>query len=180
MMIKSVLDQSGTQAMAESYTSNVCRHIVWAIVCVRRYFFSKVKLCRDLKNSVWDDPPKSLLDLSIDRVIYANIIDCPNLGWEFRFWIPIPGTTGIRNSASENGIPELSGGKNPKIYGGNRFRHSKKKKKKAGTFFSDRNRKRNRKNRLKKTTGIRNSAEFRRNSGGIPNQGGHFKLNFCK
>ena len=56
----------------------------------------------------------------------------------------------------------------------------KKKKKKAGTFFSDRNRKRNRKNRLKKTTGIRNSAEFRRNSGGIPNQGGHFKLNFCK
>ena len=86
------------------------------------------------------------------------------LGWEFRFWIPISGTTGIRNSASENGIPELSGGKNPKIYGGNRFRHSKKKKKKAGTFFSDRNRKRNRKNRLKKTTGIRNSAEFRRNS----------------
>jgi len=63
--------------------------------------------------------------------------------------------------------PEL---KNPKIYGGDRFRQRKKKKKKAGTFFSDRNRKRNRKNRLKKTTGIRNSAEFRRNSGGIPNQ----------
>ena len=78
MMIKSVLDQSGTQAMAESYTSNVCRHIVWAIVCDGRYIFSKVKLCQDLKNSVWDDPPKSLLDLSIDRVIYANIIDCPN------------------------------------------------------------------------------------------------------
>ena len=34
-----------------------------------------------------------------------------NLGWEFRFWIPISGTTGIRNSASEFGIPEFSGGK---------------------------------------------------------------------
>jgi hypothetical protein len=44
---------------------------------------------------------------------------CPNmteklilkLGWEFRFGIPFPGTTGIRNSASEFGVPELSGGK---------------------------------------------------------------------
>jgi hypothetical protein len=33
------------------------------------------------------------------------------LGWEFRFWIPIPGTAGIRNSISEFGIPEFSGGK---------------------------------------------------------------------
>ena len=33
------------------------------------------------------------------------------LGWEFRFWIPISGTTGIRNSASDFGIPEFSGGK---------------------------------------------------------------------
>ncbi len=33
------------------------------------------------------------------------------LGWEFRFGIPFPGTTGIRNSASEFGVPELSGGK---------------------------------------------------------------------
>ena len=73
MMIKSVLDQSGTQAMVESYTSNVCRHIVWAIVCDGQYFFSKVKLCPDLKNGVWDDPPKSLLDLSIDRGIYATL-----------------------------------------------------------------------------------------------------------
>jgi hypothetical protein len=57
------------------------------------------------------------------------------LGWEFRFEIPISGTAGIRNSASEYGIPELSGGKNPKIYGGNRFRLVKKNKNKAGTFF---------------------------------------------
>ena len=33
------------------------------------------------------------------------------LGWEFRFGIPFPGTTGIRNSASDFGVPELSGGK---------------------------------------------------------------------
>jgi hypothetical protein len=33
------------------------------------------------------------------------------LGWEFRFGIPFPGTTGIRNSASNFGVPELSGGK---------------------------------------------------------------------
>ena len=93
------------------------------------------------------------------------------LGWEFRFWIPISGTTGIRNSASENGIPELSGGKNPKIYGGNRFRHSKKKKKKAGTFFSENGIGKNRKNRLKKTTGIRNSAGISGIPIGFPNQG---------
>jgi hypothetical protein len=35
----------------------------------------------------------------------------PYLGWEFRFGIPFPGTTGIRNSASDFGVPELSGGK---------------------------------------------------------------------
>ncbi len=40
-----------------------------------------------------------------------SIIDGPRqLGWEFRFQIPIPGTAGIRNSDSEFGIPELSGG----------------------------------------------------------------------
>ena len=99
MLIKSVLDQSGTQAMVESYTSNVCRHIVnnmaaisfWAIVSNGRYFFSKVKLCRDLKNGVWDDPPKSLLDLSIDRVIYGNVINRPNFPteWTQRVWQPV-------------------------------------------------------------------------------------------
>jgi hypothetical protein len=62
----------------ENQSSSVCRHIVWAIVCDGRYFFSKVKLCRDLKHGVWDDPPKSIFDLSIDRVIYANIINRPN------------------------------------------------------------------------------------------------------
>jgi hypothetical protein len=30
------------------------------------------------------------------------------LGWEFRFWILIPGRGGIRNSASNLGIPEIS------------------------------------------------------------------------
>jgi hypothetical protein len=36
---------------------------------------------------------------------------CSDLGWEFRFGIPFPGTTGIRNSASNFRVPELSGGK---------------------------------------------------------------------
>jgi hypothetical protein len=93
------------------------------------------------------------------------------LGWEFRFEIPISGTAGIRNSASEYGIPELSGGKNPKIYGGNRFRLVKKNKKKAGTFFSENGIGKNRKNRLKKTTGIRNSAGISGIPIGFPNQG---------
>ncbi len=62
MTIKLVLDQSMTQAMADSYTSNVCRHIIWAIVCDGRYFFSKVKLCHDLQSGKWIDPPHSLLE----------------------------------------------------------------------------------------------------------------------
>ena len=104
------------------------------------------------------------------RLYYYKFSYILQLGWEFRFEIPISGTAGIRNSASEYGIPELSGGKNPKIYGGNRFRLVKKKKNKAGTFFSENGIGKNRKNRLKKTTGIRNSAGISGIPIGFPNQ----------
>ena len=40
----------------------------------------------------------------------AAVERCPTLVGNSDFGIPLPGTTGIRNSASEIGIPELSGG----------------------------------------------------------------------
>ncbi len=78
MNIKAVLNQSMTQAMADSYSSNVCRHIIWAFVCDGRFFFSKMKLCCDLQNGKWLDPPNSLLDLCMDKIIYVSINDRPN------------------------------------------------------------------------------------------------------
>ena len=51
-----------------------------------------------------------LCNLDLGHVVSGFPGD-PTLGWEFRFWILIPRTAGIRNSTSEVGIPELSSGK---------------------------------------------------------------------
>ena len=109
--------------MAESYTSNVCRHIVWAIVCDGRYFFSKVKLCRDLKNGVWDDPPKSLLELSIDKVIYANIIERPNYPKEWTEQVRQPAqpqTQGARGALPTATQPQQANQQNASTGSGQR------------------------------------------------------------
>jgi hypothetical protein len=52
-----------------------------------------------------------LCNLDLGHVLVSGFPGDPTLGWEFRFWIPIPRTAGIRNSTSEFGIPELSSGK---------------------------------------------------------------------
>jgi hypothetical protein len=43
----------------------------------------------------------------VDHLLSRQGSDVANLGWEFRFGIPFPGTTGIRNSASEFGVPDF-------------------------------------------------------------------------
>jgi hypothetical protein len=54
----------------------------------------------------------ALLNIQLQNTINERGKIIPRkLGWEFRFRIPIPGTVGIWNFASEFGIPELSGGK---------------------------------------------------------------------
>ena len=51
------------------------------------------------------------IEVLLELLMMELVWDYIPLGWEFRFRIPIPGMAGIRNSASEFGIPELSGGK---------------------------------------------------------------------
>ena len=63
----------------------VCQHIIWAIVCDGRFFFSKVKLSQDLIPRVrWKDCPTSLLNLILNKVMFAEQIIRPIflLEWE--------------------------------------------------------------------------------------------------
>jgi hypothetical protein len=62
-----------------------CR-IIWAIVCDGRFFFSKVKLSQDLIPGVgWKDCPTSLLNLILDKVMFAEPIMHPTflIEWEY-------------------------------------------------------------------------------------------------
>jgi hypothetical protein len=48
MNVKQIFDDSSTQTIQDAFNVNVCRRIMWAIVCDGRFFFSKVKLSQDL------------------------------------------------------------------------------------------------------------------------------------
>jgi hypothetical protein len=75
MDLKIIFNDPSTQSIYEAFTVPVCRHIVWAIVCDGRFFFSKVKLSQDLMPGTgWKDPPSSLLSLIMDKVMFAEQI----------------------------------------------------------------------------------------------------------
>jgi hypothetical protein len=75
MDVKQIFDYSSTQTIQVAFNVNVCHHIIWAIVCDGRFFFSKVKLSQDLIPGVgWKDCPTSLLNLILDKVMFAPIM----------------------------------------------------------------------------------------------------------
>jgi hypothetical protein len=85
MDLKRIFDDPSTQSIHEAFTLPVCRRIVWAIVCDGRFFFSKVKLGQDLMPGMgWKDCPTSLLNLIMDKVMFAEQIICPTFlaEWE--------------------------------------------------------------------------------------------------
>jgi hypothetical protein len=75
MDLKQIFDDSSTQTIQDAFNVNVCHRIIWAIVCDGRFFFSKVKLSQDLISGFgWKDCPTSLLNLILDKVMYAEPI----------------------------------------------------------------------------------------------------------
>ncbi len=75
MDLKRIFDNPSTQSIHEAFTVPVCCRIVWAIVCNGRFFFSKVKLSQDLMPGMgWKDCPTSLLNLIMDKVMFAEQI----------------------------------------------------------------------------------------------------------
>ncbi len=85
MDLKRICNDPSMQSIHEAFTVPVCRRIVWAIVCDGRFFFSKVKLSQDLTPGMgWKDRPVSLLNLIMDKVMFAEQIICPTFlaEWE--------------------------------------------------------------------------------------------------
>ncbi len=78
MDVKQIFDDPSTQSIQDAFTMPVCWCIIWAIVCDGHFFFSKVKLSQDLIPGVgWKDCPTSLLNLILDKVMFAEQIICP-------------------------------------------------------------------------------------------------------
>jgi hypothetical protein len=78
MDLKQIFEDSSTQTIQDAFNVNVCRRIIWAIVCDGHFFFSKVKLSQDLIPGVgWKDHPTSLLNLILDKVMFAEPIMRP-------------------------------------------------------------------------------------------------------
>ncbi len=75
MDLKRIFNNSSTQTIKDAFNINVCRRIIWAIVCDGRFFFSKVKLIQDLIPGIgWKDRPTSLLNLILEKVMFAKLI----------------------------------------------------------------------------------------------------------
>ena len=84
MDLKRIFDDSSTQTIKDAFNINVCRRIIWAIVCDGRFFFSKVRLSQDLIPGVgWRDRPTSLLNLIMDKVMFAEPIMRPTYPTEW-------------------------------------------------------------------------------------------------
>ena len=93
MDLKRIFDDSSTQTIKDAFNINVCRRIIWAIVCDGRFFFSKVRLSQDLIPGVgWRDRPTSLLNLIMDKVMFAEPIMRPTYPTEWEH-IEVPPPT---------------------------------------------------------------------------------------
>jgi hypothetical protein len=90
-----IFNNSSMQTIQDVFNVNVCCCIIWAIVCDGHFFFSKVKINQDLIPGVgWKDRLTSLLNLILDKVMFAEPIMLPRLDgntpWNHR---PPPATT---------------------------------------------------------------------------------------
>ena len=84
MDLKRIFDDSSTQTIKDAFNINVCRRIIWAIVCDGRFFFSQVRLSQDLIPGIgWRDRPTSLLNLIMDKVMFAEPIQRPTYPTEW-------------------------------------------------------------------------------------------------
>jgi hypothetical protein len=93
MDLKRIFNNSSTQTIKDAFNINVCHRIIWAIVCDGRFFFSKVKLSQDLIPGVgWKDRPTSLLNLILEKVMFAEPILRPNYPTEWDYVEPPPAT----------------------------------------------------------------------------------------
>jgi hypothetical protein len=104
--IKKILDGPSIQAIYKTYSVTVCPHIVWAIICNRRFFFNKVKLSQDLVSGNWRDLPSLLLSLIMDKVMFAEVIHRPTFPrkWEISTQPQQPGYMPKTNAkAPQNG-----------------------------------------------------------------------------
>ncbi len=94
MDLKHIFNNSSTQTIKDAFNINVCRCIIWAIVCDGRFFFSKVKLSQDLIPGVgWKDQPTSLLNLILDKVMFAEPILQPTYPTEWEYMEVPPATS---------------------------------------------------------------------------------------
>jgi hypothetical protein len=78
MDLKRIFNNPSMQSIHKAFTVPVCRRIVWAIVCDGRFSLAKVKMSQDLMPGMrWKDRPMSLLNLIMDKVIFADQIIHP-------------------------------------------------------------------------------------------------------
>jgi hypothetical protein len=119
MDLKRIFDDSSTQTIKEAFNINVCRRIIWAIVCDGRFFFSKVRLSQDLIPGVgWRDRPISLLNLIMDKVMFAEPIMRPTYPTEWEHVeVPLPGRQNEQRDPQRFGyrIPQPQGQGDPGV-----------------------------------------------------------------
>jgi hypothetical protein len=106
MDVKQKFDNSSTQTIQDAFNVNVCRHIIWAIVCDGHFFFGKVKLSQDLIPGVgWKDRPTSLLNLILDKVMFAKSIMRPTFPIKWEYTMEPPPTA--RQNEQRGGTPRF-------------------------------------------------------------------------
>ncbi len=107
MDVKQIFDDSSMQTIQDAFNLNVCRRIIWAILCDGRFFFSKVKLSQDLIPGIgWKDRPTSLLNLILDRkVMFAEPIMHPTFPIKWEYTVEPPPAT--RHSKQRGGTPRF-------------------------------------------------------------------------
>ncbi len=101
-----IFNYSSTQTIQDAFNINVCRRIIWAIVCDGRFFFSKVKLSQDLIPGVgWKDRPTSLLNLILDKVMFAEPIMRPTFPIKWQYTMEPPPVE--RQNEQQGGTPRI-------------------------------------------------------------------------
>jgi hypothetical protein len=105
MDLKEMFNDSSTQTIQDVFNVNVCRCIIWAIVCDGRFFFSKVKLSQDLIPGFgWKDRPTSLLNLILDKVMFAKPIMRPTFPIKWEYVEPPPAS---QQTEQQGGAPRF-------------------------------------------------------------------------
>jgi hypothetical protein len=105
MDLKRIFNDSSMQTIKDAFNINVCRRIIWAIVCDRRFFFSKVKLSQDLIPGIrWKDRPTSLLNLILEKVMFAKSILRPTYPTKWDYVEPPLAT---RQNEQRGGTPRF-------------------------------------------------------------------------